>query len=191
MRQLLPIAVFAVALLLAAPAQAQLRANLPTAPAPVVVYDQPTGTSLLSRYVNSETFKLSHSYEFSYSNLGSEGVGLGVYTTSLRWQPSERLAARVDVGVAHSPFGSSALQQRMGFDQGTPAQVYLRNAAVAYRPSENTLITLSVQQSPYGSFYSPYGHQGMYGMSPFGGSQFRTMIAPADHDAFFWRNPSR
>ncbi|MGB0191856.1 MAG: hypothetical protein ACPF9W_12925, partial [Nocardioides sp.] len=35
-------------------------------------------------------------------------LGLGVYTTSLRWQPSARLAGRVEVGFAHGAVGSLA-----------------------------------------------------------------------------------
>jgi hypothetical protein len=190
MRRLLPVAAFAVALAVAVPAQAQLRAELPTGPAGVAVFDQPTGGSFLSQYVNAETVKVSHSYELSYSSFGSEGVGLGVYTTSLRFQPTDRLAARVDVGVAHSPFGSSALQQGLGFGPDSQAQVYLRNATLAYRPTENTMFTISVQQSPFGSYASPYGYA-PYGMSPYSGTRMQTRFAPAGHDALFWRTTQR
>jgi hypothetical protein len=195
MRRLLPVAAFAVALAVAVPAQAQLRAELPSGPAGVAVFDQPTGSSFLSQYVNAETVKVSHSYELSYSSFGSEGVGLGVYTTSLRFQPSDRLAARVDVGVAHSPFGSSALQHGLGFGPDSQAQVYLRNATLAYRPTENTMFTISVQQSPFGSYASPYGYgpYGMspYGMSPYSGTRMQTRFASAGHDALFWRTTQR
>ena len=82
-------------------------------------------------------------------------VGLGVYTTSLRWQPSARLAGRVDVGVAHSPFGDGAVQSALGFDGAGDTRVFLRNAELAYRPTENSVIHFSVQQSPYGAYASP------------------------------------
>lgn len=186
MRCSLPVLLLAAVLFAAAPAQAQLRAELPGSPAPVAIYEQPTAGFQLGSFLNAETFKVSHSYEFSYANGGGEGLGLGVYTTSLRFQPSDRLAARVDLGVAHSPFGSSSMQERLGFDQNTPAQVYLRNATLAYRPTDNSVITFSVQQSPFGGYASPYGY-GAYGMSPFGGTAFRAHYAPADHDALFWR----
>jgi len=188
MRRLLPVAAFAIALAVAVPAQAQLRADLPAGPAGVAVFEQPAATSFFNRYVNAETVRLSHSYEMSYSQFGSEGVGLGVYTTSLRFQPTDRLAARVDLGVAHSPFGSSALQQNLGFGQDTAAQVYLRNATIAYRPTENSMITFSMQQSPFGGYASPHGFGG-YGMSPYGGaSRMHMQFAPANHDALFFRN---
>src|SRR5690606_33500904 len=127
--------------------------------------------------------RIGHSYEMSYSSFGGEGIGLGVYTTSLAWQPTARLAARVDVGVAHTPFGSDALQQRLGFSQDAPAQVFLRNAELAYRPTDNSVIHPQIRQSPFGGYASPYG----YGDSPFGhGSVFR-----ADGgDPLFWRTPA-
>ncbi len=187
MRQTLAVAALLAILLTAAPAEAQLRADRPDGPAPVAVYGQETTPGFsLGRYFNAETFRVSHSYEMSYSGFGGQSIGLGVYTTSLRWQPNDRLAARADIGVAHSPFGTSALQQRLGFDEDTPARVFLRNAQIAYRPTENSLISLSVQRSPYGNYYSPYG----YG-APFGGSSFSARYAPADHNDLFWRSPSR
>lgn len=187
---LVPFLVLALALFVAAPAQAQLRAELPTGPTSVAVFEQPNTGSFLDRYVNAETFKISHSYELSYSSFGSEGVGLGVYTTSFRFQPTDRLAARVDLGVAHSPFGSEGVRQQMGFTHDNPAQVYLQNATVAYRPTESSVITFSFQQSPYGGYASPYGYRG-YGFSPYGGTRMQTRFAPSNHDALFWRNPTQ
>lgn len=189
MRHLLPIAVLALALLAAAPADAQLRSAIPSGNAPVAVYDQPASASGLGQLFNSDNFRVSHSYEFSYGNVAGDGIGLGMYTTSLRFQPSDRLAARVDVGVAHSPFGSSALQQSLGFSQDQPARVFLREATIAYRPTENSVITFSMSQSPFGSYYSPFG------MSPFGGGfgpggGMSARYAPGDFDSMFWRSPS-
>jgi hypothetical protein len=180
----LPFVVLLLALFAAQQAQAQLRADVPARPAPVAVYEQPTGFAL-GQLFNAETLRLSHSYELSYSSFGGQGIGVGLYTSSLRFQPSDRLAARVDVGVAHSPFGSSALQSRFGFSSEQPAQIFLREATLAYRPTENSMITFSFQQSPFGGFYGPLG------FSPYGGHGFHTSFRPADHDALFFRSGSR
>jgi hypothetical protein len=174
--------------LYATPAGAQSRADLPGAPAPVAVYGADAPASL-SGLLDPRAFRVSHSYEFSYSGFGGESIGLGIYTTSLRWQPTHNLAARVDVGVAHSPFGSDNLQQTLGFDSGTPARVFLRNAEIAYRPTDNAVFHLSVRQSPFGAYASPFGYHG-YGYSPYPfGSEVRAMYAPADHGDLFWRDP--
>ncbi|HLT46551.1 MAG TPA: hypothetical protein VK002_04925 [Rubricoccaceae bacterium] len=184
MRTVVATAVLAAALALAAPARAQLRADLPGGPAPVAVYETP-GALSLAQLFNARTLRIDHSYEFSYSSFAGGGLGLGVYTTSLGWQPTDRLAARVDVGVAHSPFGDGALRSALGFDQDTPARVFLRNAEVAYRPTENSMLRLQVQQSPFGPYASPYGYAG-YGLAPYGGFGMHAGYGTAD--ALFWRN---
>lgn len=178
-----------VALLyLAAPAHAQLRANVPQGDAPVAVYDSQAGFSLGS-LINPDHFKISNSYEMSFSSFGGQSLGLGVLTTSLRYQPTDRLAARVDVGVAHSPFGSSGVQQQLGFSQDTPAKVYLQNAQIAYKPTENSVIQFQFQQSPFGSYASPYGYYSPYGYG--GGSAFRANFGAADFNDLFWRSSPR
>lgn len=185
MRSLVVTVVLAAALLLAAPARAQLRADLPGGPAPAAVYASPTAPTLASLF-NAETLRFNHSYEFSYSSFGGDGLGLGVYTTSLGWQPSSRLAARVDVGVAHSPFGDDALRSSLGLDGDTPARVFLRNAEIAYRPTENSVLHLQVRQSPYGAYASPYGAPyGAYGV-PYGGVGLHARYG--SDDALFWRS---
>ena len=182
------LAVLALALVVAAPASAQRTADLPGRQAPVALTDGGGGLSL-ARLFNAETVKLSHSYELSYGSGPTGGVGLGVYTSSLRWQPSEKLAGRVDVGVAHSPFGSSGVQSALGFEGTGDVRVFLRNAEVAYRPTENMTLQLRVQQSPYGAYGaygSPYGYG--YGLSPYGASRVSARFAPADADRLFFRD---
>ena len=62
--------------------------------------------------------------------------------------------------------------------------MYLQNAQVAYRPTENSLISLSIQQSPYGSYASPYGYSGY---QPYHGSSARMRVGSAGFDDLFWR----
>ena len=182
------------ALAVAAPASAQRTADLPGRQAPVALTDGGDGLSL-GKLFNAETLKLSHSYELSYGAGVGGSVGLGVYTSSLRWQPSAKLAGRVDVGVAHSPFGSAGVQSALGFEDAGDVRVFLRNAEVAYRPTENMTLQLRVQQSPYGTYagYGPgYGY-GAYGYGPYGaGAYGRTGLsarfAPSDSDRLFFRD---
>jgi len=174
----------ALALLLAAavPARAQRAADVPGRPAPVALSETPGGLGL-GQLFNSETLKFSQSYEASYSSGALGSIGLGVYTASLRWQPTARLAGRVDVGVMHSPFGASALQSGIGLEDGQP-RVFLRNAELAYRPTENSLIHLSVQQSPYGAYASPYGVS-PYGVSPYGATRYGLRAGASSENLFF------
>lgn len=177
-----------LAVLATTPVQAQLRTDVPGRPAPVALSDAPQPLSLGSLF-NANTLKFSHSYEMSYSAMGGSSLGLGIYTTSLRWQPSDRLAARVDVGVAHSPFGDGTTQQSLGFGPDTPARPFLRNAELAYRPTDNSLIQLRVQQSPFGRYASPYGTNayGGYGYDSGFGTSIHARYA-SDSDDLFWRD---
>lgn len=163
------VALFALLVLSWGPsASAQLIEDAPVSGnTPSVTGTEGSGLSL-SGLFNKNTVRIGHSYEFSYTSMAGGSLGLGVYTTSLQWQPSSKLAARVDVGVAHSPFGSSEIQSAYGFDSGTPAKIFLRNAEVAYRPTDNSVIHLRFQQNPfgpagggytgYGPGYYPYGY---------------------------------
>ncbi len=187
MLRLFTILLLAAVLFLSVPAQAQLRANLPDGNATAAVYQTQTGFSLRS-LINPDHFKIGQSYEMSFSSFGGQSLGLGVYTTSLRYQPNDKLAARVDVGVAHSPFGSDGVQESLGFTSDSPAKVYLRNAQVAYRPTENSMISLQIQQSPFGSYASPYGYGGY---NPYYGSSAQMRVGSSDFDDLFWRSSPR
>ena len=198
MRFALAILLLAGTLVLVAPADAQFRSELPTRDASAAVTSAGASSLGLARLFASDKFRLSHSYEMSYTSFGSQGLGLGVYTGSLRWQPTDKLAGRADLAVATSPFGDGATQQAFGFGQDTPARVYLRNAELAYKPTENSMIRFQVQQSPYGPYASPYGagslgygaggFGGAYGMSPYGGTSFRASWASDGDDLFFRSN---
>jgi hypothetical protein len=194
MRSAFAVLLLAGTLLLAAPADAQFRADLPTREAPAAVTNTGAPSLGLARLFASDKFKLSHSYEMSYSSFGGQGLGLGVYTGSLRWQPTDKLAGRADIAVATSPFGDAATQEAFGFGQDTPARVYLRNAELAYKPTENSLIRFQVQQSPYGAYASPYGRMGgfggygAFGSSPYGGTTFGASWSSDGDDLFFRSN---
>lgn len=184
----------AALLALSVPVRAQRAADVPSRPAPVVLSETP-GALGIGQLFNAQTLRFSQSYEASYSGGPGGAIGLGVYTASLRWQPTQNLAGRVDVGVMHSPFGSSALQSGLGLEGAGDTRVFLRNAELAYRPTENAVLHLSVQQSPYGTYASPYGASrygigsraaGVYG--GMGGTGFRAGFRAGSADDLFFRD---
>ena len=183
----------AALLAFAVPVRAQRAADVPVRSAPVVLSETP-GALGLGQLFNAQTLKFSQSYEASYSGGAGGSIGLGVYTASLRWQPTQNLAGRVDVGVMHSPFGSAEIQGDLGLDGASDTRVFLRNAELAYRPTENAMIHLSVQQSPYGSYASPYGTSGYgygarsYGLYGGGGTGFSTGFSVGSGDDLFFRD---
>ena len=157
-------------LCLAQPAEAQLRETALTGPSPTQLYD--TGSSFFSKLFDAEHFRMSHTYEMSMSSFGNRSASMGMYTNTMMWQFNSAWAARVDVGVMQ-PFSGD-----MYGDQSP--RVMLRNAEVAYRPSENTEIRFQFQQSPYGSYASPYGAYRPYG--------HRSAFAPQSSSHLFWRS---
>lgn len=145
-------------------AAAQRRADAPSR------FDSAPAATGLRQYVGRETFRTAQTLEMSAGTVGGMGYGVGAYTQSLFWQPTGRLAARVDVtaavpfggalGLSATPLGAGA--GRLG--QGLSPTVYVRNAELAYRPSASTELRLQFSQVPGGvagmSAYGPgaYGH---------------------------------
>ena len=161
------------------PAEAQLRETA-NGPAATALYDEGSaGSSLLNTLFSDDHFRMSHAYEMSMSSFGGNTASMGMYTNSMMWQFNEQWAARVDVSLAHSPFGGNS-----AFNDQDP-QVFLRNAEVAYRPSENMEFRFQMRQSPHGSYMSPYsGHRGMYRGMHRGGMT----AMPHSSTDLFWQN---
>jgi hypothetical protein len=95
---------------------------------------------------------------------------MGMYTNSMMWQFNSDWAARMDVSVSH-PFtqGGGAFGRQ-------DARVFIRNAEVAYKPSDNLQVRMQFQQSPYGRYASPYGTY----------APFRQRMTPTSE--LFWKN---
>lgn len=165
-----------VALLgLTLPAQAQLRQDAKVQQAPVKLYDQSTPSFTLNKLFSPEHFRMGHSYEMSFGSFGGSSASMGMYTNTMMWQFNQKLAARVDVAFAHTPFGGNAL------GEGQSGRVFLRNAEVAYRPSENMRLHFSVHQSPYGAYAGPYGYYSPYA----GRSAFNAAFSNTPRDLFW------
>ncbi len=176
MRATLSLLCLVFMLSMAQPAEAQLRENVHERRAPTQLYASDAGVDLFNKLFSADHFRMSHSYEMSFSSFGNNSNSLGMYTNTMMWQFNEQLAARVDVSLAHSPFGGN------GFSQDQNARVFLRNAEVAYRPTENMQIRFQMRQSPYGRYMGPYGYNRYQPVNAFG--------AMGQHD-LFWNDRSR
>lgn len=173
MRTALSLLCLVLILSLATPAEAQFRdtaqQNLQTQ-----LYDSGSAAAnALQSLFGAEHFRMSHSYEASFSSIGGQASSMGMYTNSMMWQFNSDWAARMDVSVAH-PFS-----QTNAFGQ-QETQVFLRNAEVAYKPSENFQVRMQFQQRPsYGRYGSPYGRY----RRPYSG-----FASPAPTGDLFWKN---
>lgn len=163
MRTILPLLCLVFVLSVTAPAHAQLRETAQQNSSVVTkLYDTgSSATNALGTLFGAEDFRMGHSYQMSFSSFGGTATSMGMYTNSMMWQFNSDLAARVDVGVAHPLANDAAFGNQ-------ETKVFLRNAEVAYQPSENMKLHFQVQQSPYGRYASPYGMYGRRGFSPTG-----------------------
>lgn len=154
MRTALPLLCLVFVLSATAPAHAQLRETAQQDRSiQTQLYDRGSDlTSMLGSLFGAEEFNMSHTYEASFSSFGGETRSVGAYTNSMMWKFNSNWAARADVTVAH-PLGANS------FGDQQP-RIYLRNAEVAYQPSENMQIRFQVQQSPHGRYARPYGAYG-------------------------------
>lgn len=173
---------------LAVPAAAQRLADLP-GQTPAVA---PSARLSPGQLFNARTLQFSQSVEMSYTGGAGGSLGLGMYTGSLQWQPSAKLAGRVDVAVAQNLFATGAVPGALGAGSEQP-RVFLRNAEIAYRPTANSVLHLSVQQSPYGAYAAPYGAGGSalgydrsYGLA--GTTRYGARWGSSDADRLFFRD---
>ena len=184
MRKLLSLLCFVVLLGLAVPVQAQLRQDVQAQQTSAKLYGTDGPAFSLNQLFSPEHFRMSHSYEMSFGSFGGQASSLGMYTNTMMFQFSQKLAARVDVAFAHSLL-NNGMRNPLGPDADR-GQVFLRNAEIAYRPTENMRLHLSVRQSPYGGYMNPYG----YGYNPYHGSSFYGTFGSADRD-LFWNDGQR
>ena len=153
-------------LLAAVPASGQFRSQVQyeTRVAEAMVQDN-TLPSVLFGWFDASKFQMRHSVSFGYSTFGGEGMSLGTYTNSMRYQFAENFDARADVSISYSPYNTLS-KYGQGFN--ALSGIYLSNAQINYRPWENTLITLQYRRAPYpgyfGAFGNPfYGYSGAFG----------------------------
>ena len=98
--------------------------------------------------------RMRQSVTMGYATNGRSSVSGSMYTNEMSWRLSEPLTFHLDLGVATplwaSGPGSDALREQ------TPQ--LLPSAGLEWRPSDNTMLLLSVSRSPYASSWNrPWG----------------------------------
>lgn len=148
---------FISAFILSANAYAQLRGDVYKPvdyQGTVINADTPPLQSKLNSFFSK--IQMSHSYSMSFSSFGGSFQNVNAYTNTMSMQLTDRLNARVDVSLFHSPF-SGLNSAGMGFNQ---PQIKISNAELNYRIGDNSFIQLQYRQIPagYGLGFSPYGY---------------------------------
>lgn len=141
------------------PSMAQLRASEKGQAGEALMATTESVGLLMRTVFNPQNFSMGHAFEMTVGS-SSYGTGsLAMYTNSLQWRFGDKFNAQADVSVAYSPFSNFNGSSLGGPNSvsGRSADVFLRNAFLEYRPSENVSLNLSYHRSPYGRYLQPYG----------------------------------
>ncbi|MDH4070604.1 MAG: hypothetical protein OEV30_09275 [Ignavibacteria bacterium] len=139
----------AAVILLAGRSDAQFKTQVeePARVNEAIVHDN---SSLMFGWFDPNSFHMKHSVSFSYQSMNGQGLSLGTYTNSMRYDFAQNFNARADVSMSYSPYNSIATFGKSDF-----SNVYLSRAELNYRPWENTIVTVQYRNIPYG-FYDPF-----------------------------------
>jgi hypothetical protein len=151
---------FFILLMLPSALSAQFRGEEPRRPSVAEgVYQESDGAIL--GFFHPENLQMRHSFSVSYGMMGDRGLGVSMYTNSLRYRISEPLSVRADISMMFSPFGSAGQMYKNDL-----SGIFLRRASIDYKPGKDMKISLQYRAYPYGSHYpysGAYGRYGMYG----------------------------
>ncbi len=135
--------------------RAQFRGEEPRSPS--LSEQKQMSSSSLFGFLNSDNFQMHHSVSMSYMSLGGQGVGISMYTNSMRYKLADNLQARADVSLAFSPFGSIGQQNKNDF-----SGIFLNRASLDYKPFKDVQISLQYRGYP-NAYMNPYHNGNTFG----------------------------
>lgn len=94
-------------------------------------------------------FQMNHSYEMTMGSFGGNAFNQNFYTNTMHFLFNEKLTGRVDLSIAHSPFGNNILGENQG------PQFFIRNAELNYAINDRTHLSFQFRQVPAG-VYNPF-----------------------------------
>lgn len=152
---ILPILTLILVLGLQTDALAQFKADQPSTFDRTGTITKETNPVGDERVLGLFDFQMDHSYEMSMSSVGGNTYNQNFYTNTMHFMFNEDFYGRVDLGLAHSPFGNSMMGSNNGLMGNDQAQFLIRNAELNYKLNDNTRFRISFQQQPsrYGDGY--------------------------------------
>lgn len=105
-------------------------------------------------FINPDNFSMHHSFDLSYTTMGSAGMALGVYTNSMAYKFNDKLNMQADISLVNTPynsFGPEVSKQING--------VYLSRLQLNFKPTDNMSVMVQYRNMPM-SYYSPYYYGG-------------------------------
>ena len=158
-----------MALIIGVNAQAQFRQDAPNDyqyTGNILKPNSTTHTSAFLSFFKSSKFQMHESYEMTFSSMGGHYYNQNILTNTMLFQLTPRLTGRLDLSMAHSPFGQGLITNNK--DQ---FRFFIRNAELNYKLGKNSALSIHFSEVPYSNYYSPFGYGPMgygYGNSPYG-----------------------
>lgn len=118
------------------------------------------------KILGNVAFSMNHAYEVSFTTFGGQAFNQNMYTNTMLFGFSDRLKGRLDLSMAHSPFGNGLMTQ------GNDMRFMVRNAELNYRLGEKSNVSVSFSQMPQGYYGGPYDRYG------FGNHSYRNRNNP-------------
>ncbi len=122
------------------------------------IVDQSSGFAF--GFLNSENFRMRHSFSLSYTSFGGYGTSLGSYTNSMFYKLMSNLNVQMDVSILYSPYSSFGQNFQNNING-----IYISRAAINYYPFKDMQISIQYSNLPYYNSYFGSG-SGFYG-NPF------------------------
>lgn len=112
-----------------------------------ILVQQNSPNSLFS-FLDPSKLKMSHSVSMSYSTFGGESIVMNTYINTIDYQFNDQLSIRTNLGIMGSPYNSLPNNAFLN------DQHFFGGAELNYKPSDNTILSLSFQSLPY-TYYRP------------------------------------
>ena len=103
--------------------------------------------SLLGGLLNTDRMTMSHSFSFSYANIGGHGLLLNTYLNTIHYRISNPLWLQLQIGILNTPYNSLA--------PNSPATQFFGGADLFYQPSDKFQLHIGFQSAPY-YYVSPW-----------------------------------
>lgn len=104
---------------------------------------------------NPDRLSMSHHFSSSFTSGGGGGMLLNTYVNSIRYQISNPLLLRLNLGIANMPYNSYVSNN---FNQAKETQ-FFGGAELQYRPTSNTTFSVGINIAPN---YYQYGYPSRY-----------------------------
>lgn len=112
-------------------------------------------------FLDPSRLTMHHNLSMAYTSFGGTDLVVNTYLNTMQYQFSEEFLLTTKLGIMTSPYNSLPGENALTKSQ------FFGGAELRYKPSENTVISLSFESTPYyyqrNSFYHMSNRYGLFG----------------------------